>query len=124
VALAILLTAKAFATAAFTQHWETGPQLWQAAGLMAFMVRDLGVIAFHRFGPRPQRGDFGAVLTLALLYLAGGIVGGMGGHQGGALFAPLQGPPGLSLISGAVQAAIAWWLAARRIRAPEQTAAA
>ncbi|HEY3695709.1 hypothetical protein [Phenylobacterium sp.] len=123
VVLAVLLTAKAFATAAITGHWEIGPQLWQAAGLMAFMLRDLGVIAFHRFGPRPQRGDFGAVLTLALLYLAGGILGNMGGHGGGVLFAPLPGPPGLSLISGAVQAAVAWWLAARRIKAPEARAA-
>jgi len=124
VLLAILLTAKAFATAAITRHWAIEPQLWQAAGLLAFMIRDLGVVAFHRFGPRPQRGDFGAVLTLALLYLAGGILGGMFGHDGGALFAPLPGPPGFSLGSGAVQAVVAWWLAARRIRAPEASAAA
>jgi hypothetical protein len=122
VILAVLLVIKAFFTAAVTGQTAIQPQLWQAAGLMAFMVRDLGVITFHRFGPRPQRGDFGAVLTLALLYLAGGILGSAGGHDGGALFAPMRGPPGLSLASGAVQAAVAWWLAARRIRAPEASA--
>lgn len=124
VILALLLVIKAFFTAAVVGQPDIQPALWKAAGLMAFMIRDLGVIAFHRFGPRPQRGDFGAVLTLALLYLAGGILGEIGGPDGRALFAPLQGPAGLSLVGGSVQAVIAWWLAVRRIRAPEASAEA
>jgi hypothetical protein len=119
VLLAVALVIKAFFTAGLAGQAEIKPQLWQAAGLMAFMVRDLGVIAFHRFGPRPQRGDFGAVLTLALLYLAGAMLGGIGGPEGAALFTPVSGPAGFSLVGGAVQAVIAWWLAVRRIRAPE-----
>jgi hypothetical protein len=115
--LAVVLVAAGFLASAPAPGLK--PQLWQAAGLMAFMIRDLGVIAFHRLGPRPQRGDFGAVLALALLYLAGAIVGGIGGPAGRALFVPLPHPEGLSLIAGAVQAVIAWWLAARRLGKPE-----
>ena len=134
IAFAVALVVMAFVCAAATGQTdmfspplgrvEIGSQLWQVAGLIAFVIRDLGVIAFHRFGPRPQRGDFGAVLTLALLYLAGGILGEIAGPDGRALFAPLQGPAGLSLAGGAVQAVSAWWLAVRRIRAPEASAGA
>ena len=67
-------------------------------------------------GQRPERGDFAAVVALALLYGVGGVVGwSAGSDQGGALFAPLGSAPVLSLVSGLVQAAIAWTLAARRI---------
>lgn len=132
-AFAILLVLAAFLVAvatgvpimepSFLGGAEAQGELWRATGLIAFMARDLGIIAFHRFGPRPQRGDFGAVLTLALLYLAGGILGEIAGSDGKGLFVPLDEPAGLSLIGGAVQAVIAWWLAARRIRAPEVSAA-
>ena len=57
-----------------------------------------------------------AIVALALLYGVGGIVGwSTGGAQGAALFAPLSAAPLLSLVSGLVQAAIAWTLAGRRI---------
>jgi len=92
----------------------------QAVALIAFMIRDLGVIAFFRFGPRPQRGDFGAVVALALLYGIGGIVGGsIGKDFGFALFTPLGEATLVSVLSGGVQAVLAWTLAVRRIRAPE-----
>lgn len=93
--------------------------------VIAFMVRDLGVIAFFRFGPRPQRGDFGAVVALFLLYTMGVMIGGMAdGDHGSAFFVPIPADPVVSLGSGLVQAAISWWLAARRIRAPERGASA
>ena len=95
------------------------------AALLAFLVRDLGVIALFRFGPRPQRGDFGAVMALAVLYGVGGIFGGsMGGlDRAAAVFVPTGGDlAGLSIISGLVQAVVAWVLAARRIRSPETSA--
>ncbi len=92
------------------------PGLAQAAALIAFLLRDLGVIALCRLGERPQRGDFSAVVALAMLYAVGGIVGwSLNREAGAALFAPLSTAPTLSLISGLVQAAIAWALVARRL---------
>jgi hypothetical protein len=87
------------------------------AAVLAFLVRDLGVIAFFRFGPRPQRGDFSAVVALALLYGVGSIFGSVIGRAGGELAA-------FSIVSALVQAAIAWTLAARRIRSPETSVSA
>jgi hypothetical protein len=96
------------------------------AALLAFLVRDLGVIAFFRFGPRPQRGDFSSVVALALLYGVGSIIGGvLVGAGGAALFMPAGGASaGVSVVSALVQAAVIWTLAARRIRAPETSVSA
>lgn len=92
------------------------PQTGQAAALIAFLLRDLGVIALCRLGQRPDRGDFAAVVALGLLYGVGGVVGWSIGHgAGSAFFAPLPNAPLISLASGLVQAAIAWGLALRRI---------
>lgn len=94
-----------------------GIDLDQAAALIAFLVRDLGVIALCRLGGRPQRGDFNAVVALALLYGVGGIIGGAtAGDRGVALFMPTDHDPLISLASGAVQAVVVWVLAAARIR--------
>ncbi|MFN3521147.1 MAG: hypothetical protein ACK4YQ_02780 [Phenylobacterium sp.] len=91
---------------------------WQGAALMAFVARDLGVIAWFRMGPRPQRGDLAAILALALAYGVGGVVGStLAGRQGAAVFAPLAGYP-ISLISGVVQALVMGLLVARRFSAP------
>ncbi|WP_340645881.1 hypothetical protein [Phenylobacterium sp.] len=96
------------------------PDPAQAAALLAFVLRDLAVITLFRFGPRPQRGDFGAVVALALLYAVGGVVGGViSPGTGQALFVPMSTAPWASLASGLAQAAIAWALAWRRIKAPE-----
>ncbi|WP_374578571.1 hypothetical protein [Phenylobacterium sp.] len=114
--LAPLLLAAILVLAAFAAGAREGAGLPQAGALIAFLLRDLGVIAFCRMGQRPERGDFAAVVALALLYGVGGIVGwSTGGAQGAALFAPLSAAPLLSLVSGLVQAAIAWTLAGRRI---------
>lgn len=95
----------------------------QAAALIAFLIRDLGVIAYCRMGARPQRGDFGAVVALGLLYLVGGALGlATGGAGGVALMVPTNEAPLVSLISGVVQAAIAWVLAAQRIKQGSVTA--
>lgn len=96
----------------------------QAAALIAFLLRDLGIIALFRFGPRPQRGDFGAIVALAVLYAAGGAIGSTIAHgQGAALFAPLPFAPWTSFVSGLGQALVAWALAIRRIGAPEKSGA-
>ena len=103
------------------------PGAYQNSGaFLAFLIRDLGVIALFRFGPRPQRGDIGAVIALAVLYGVGGIFGGtIGGSSGAAIFVPSGGDfAGLSIVSGLAQAAVAWVLAARRIRSPETSVSA
>jgi hypothetical protein len=93
------------------------------AALFAFVLRDMAVIAFFRFGPRPKRGDFGAVLALGLLYGLGGLVAA---NLGGAVALALPSPeaPLLSLVSGLLQAAVVGFLALRRIRGPEGSEAA
>ncbi|WP_374659674.1 hypothetical protein [Phenylobacterium sp.] len=114
--LAPLLIAAVLVITAFALGAGPSSGLGQAGALIAFLLRDLGVIAFCRMGQRPERGDFAAVVALAVLYGVGGVVGwSAGSDQGGALFAPLGSAPLLSLVSGLVQAAIAWTLAARRI---------
>ena len=113
VALAILLVAGGLTAGATPGR---GPDAAQAAALIAFVLRDLGVIALFRFGPRPQRGDFGAIVALAVLYGVGAIIGGAIGHGlGRALFAPLGDAPLASLVSGLAQALVVWAIAARRI---------
>lgn len=120
VVIALLFVLAAFATGGGRSFGHGEVSLGHALALIAFMVRDLGVIAFFRFGPRPQRGDFGAVVALGLLYLVGGLVGGsLGGPGGMQLFTPIGDTPLVGIVSGGLQAAVAWWLAARRIRAPE-----
>ena len=101
------------------------PSAVGALAALAFMVRDLGVIAVHRFGPRAGRGDLSAVIALALLYWVGGLVGRVfGGEVGHALFSPLvPQAAGVSLVSGVVMAALAWWLALQRLRRPKVAAA-
>jgi hypothetical protein len=93
-----------------------------AAAVLAFVLRDLAVIAFFRFGPRPKRGDFGAVLALVLLYGLGAIVTARLGDAV-ALALPNPEAPLVSLVSGIVQAAVIGALALRRIRGPEGSAA-
>ncbi len=84
---------------------------------LVFLVRDLGVIAFYRYGPTPGRGDLSAVIALALLYGAGGVVDRTVGESlGVVLFSPFATFNPLSvLVSGVVQAAAVWVLAAHRL---------
>lgn len=120
VIFAIVLVAAAFAAGGGR---ATALDLGQAAALIAFLIRDLGVIAYCRMGARPQRGDFGAVVALGLLYIVGGALGfAMGRVDGTALMVPISDAPWISLASGAVQAALAWFLASARIRQGSVTA--
>ena len=100
------------------------PSAVGALAALAFVIRDLGVIALFRFGPRAGRGDLTAVIALALLYWVGGLLGGVFyGDVGRALFSPLVADAaGVSLVSGVVQAGIAWSLAAQRLRGPRTAA--
>jgi hypothetical protein len=94
------------------------PQALLALGALAFVLRDLGVIAALRFG-RPGRGDFGVLTRLALIYVVGALVARLfAGAKGPALFIPTLDPPGLSLVSGGLQALLAWSWAAWRMAQP------
>jgi hypothetical protein len=97
------------------------PAPMAAFAALAFMARDLGVITLFRFGPRPGRGDLTAVIALALLYWIGALIGRLsGGDIGQALFSPFVPDRALvSVLSGAAQAALAWFLAAQRLRGPK-----
>lgn len=92
------------------------------ASIFAFILRDVGVVAFFRFGPRPKRGDFGAVLALILLYGLGGLVAASLGQGAVSLILPSLEQPAVSLISGLLQAVAAAVLASRRIAGAERTA--
>ena len=94
-----------------------------AAAVFAFVLRDMAVIAFFRFGPRPKRGDFGAVLALILLYGLGALITLQLGDAV-ALAAPSPEAPTLSLVSALVQTALVGFLALRRIRGPEASTTA
>lgn len=94
-----------------------------AAAVFAFALRDLAVIAFFRFGPRPKRGDFGAVLALLLLYALGVMITSNLG-EALALAVPHPQAPLISLVSGLIQAAGIGVLALRRIRGSEASTAA
>jgi hypothetical protein len=107
----------------FGPEEETGPldaALFVLA-ILAFILRDVSVIAFFRFGPRPKRGDFGAVLALALLYGLGGLVAASFGGDAVSVILPSIEQPVISLVSGLLQAAVAAVLAYRRVRGVQGT---
>ena len=86
---------------------------------LAFFVRDLGIIAWRRFAGRGAQGDAGVLVLLLALYLAGAGLGRVfGGLHGEALFWPSRTLPGLSLLAGFVEAALAWLLAAAAVARP------
>jgi hypothetical protein len=93
------------------------------AAIGVFVLRDMAVIAYFRFGPRPKRGDFGAVLAILLLYGLGALIANAVGDAV-AVALPSPEAPVVSLISGLVQAAVIGALALRRIRGPESSGAA
>ncbi len=114
VAKPLALTAILFLWDAIIRKRDAGaPQTLLTLATLAFVLRDLGVIAGLRFR-RPGRGDFGVWMRLALIYVVGGLVGRLFGGVGGpALFIPTLHPQGWSLIAGAIQAVAAWTWAAR-----------
>lgn len=84
--------------------------------VLIFLIRDLGVIALFRYGSRPVRGDLSSVIVIALLYGVGAVFDHVIGSEGFALFSPFsQSAPVVTLISGLIQAGVAWLIAARRI---------
>lgn len=120
--LGLMLTVRTLLPAQTTIQMDYGDLALAALAGFAFVVRDVGVVAYFRFGPRSRRGDFGAILGLFLLYFVGGLVGNaLGGPAGASLFVPSPSAPLVSVFAGAVMAAVAWWLAWGRIRAPERT---
>ena len=89
----------------------------------AFVLRDVGVVFFFRFGPRPRRGDFSAVVGLVLVHLVShALAAALGDNPARAALWPMGAHAEISLISGLIQAAVVWWLAWRRVGAPERPA--
>jgi hypothetical protein len=87
--------------------------------LLAFFLRDLGLIAWRRFGPDAQPGDLSVAAMLGLVYVLGALCGRLfGGAAGQAAFAPSAALPGLSATLGTVEAVVIWTLAILRIRQP------
>ena len=100
------------------QGGEPGAAVAVLAAL-AFFGRDLGIIAWRRFAGRGAQGDAGVLVLLLALYLAGGGLGRVfGGLHGQALFWPSRTFPGLSLVAGLAEAAVAWLLTAAAIARP------
>jgi len=122
VAKPLALTVILLVWDAMIRHRDAGaPEALLTLATLAFVLRDLGVIAALRFG-RPGRGDFGVLMRLALLYVLGALVGRLFGGAGGpALFIPTLHPTGLSLIAGGVEAAMAWIWAGWRVSQPSRT---
>jgi hypothetical protein len=79
-----------------------GTLIWPFAAVL-FIARDIAIFAFFHLGERQKRGDFAAVLTIALLYgLGPAFLGALGLEGGVALFFPV---PEAGLASHAVSVA-------------------
>jgi hypothetical protein len=100
-------------------HERQAPEALFTLALLAFFLRDLGVIAWRRFARNGAPGDLGVVLSLGALYLLGGLSGRLfGGAEGQATFLPSEALPGLSAVMGLIEAIAIWALAAYRISRP------
>ncbi len=101
-----------------TMLWRQGEFAPSAFGLalVAFFLRDLGLIAGLRLSPHSRRSDFSVIAALLLTYVIGGLVGRvLAGRAGAALFVPSLRAPALSLAAGLGEAVLAWAFAAWRV---------
>jgi hypothetical protein len=115
----LLAVAAGLLVALIHAHEHEGAEALFALALLAFFVRDLGVIAWRRFARAGAPSDLGVAASLIALYLLGGLCGELfGGHAGLAAFLPSQELPGLSAVMGLIEAAAFWALAAYRISRP------
>ncbi len=115
----LLALASGLVVALIHARAREGAEALFALALLAFFVRDLGVIAWRRFSRSSAPGDVGVALSLLALYFAGALFGRLfGGQAGLAAFVPSQTLPGLSAVMGLLEAAAIWALAAWRINRP------
>ncbi len=95
-----------------------------------FVARDVGIFLYFNLTPQARRGDFAAVITLAVLYLVlPTLLGGMpGGGQGLPFVLPYPANSAtFAMLAPALEAAVIWGLALNRLRglmADRSTAAA
>ena len=82
---------------------------------LAFLLRDLGIIAWRRFAGRARQGDAGVLLLLLILYACAPLARLSGGLRGQALFLPTLAEPRLGLCAAGLEAALAWLLAAASV---------
>lgn len=94
-----------------------------------FVARDIAIFLFFNFAPGARRGDFGAIVTLAVLYIVfPAILSGFGGTGLLALFYPgASSHAVLTVVAPAVEAALVWLVTIGRLSrllAPLDTALA
>ena len=82
---------------------------------LAFLLRDLGIIAWRRFAGRARQGDAGVLLLLLILYAFAPLARLSGGLRGQALFLPTLAEPRLGLCAAGLEAVLAWLLAAASV---------
>ena len=86
-----------------------------ALGVLAtlgFLLRDLGLVAWRRFAGRSGQSDAAVLLLLGVLYALAPAARLFAGLRGQALFLPTLGEPRFGLAVVALEAALAWLLAA------------
>jgi len=81
-----------------------------------FLLRDIGIILFFCLGSKPGSGEFPALVTIALLYGVGGIIGASSEVADlMAFFVPSDDASvWVTILAPLAQAAIMWFLALRR----------
>jgi hypothetical protein len=81
-----------------------------------FLLRDIGIILFFCLGSKPGSGEFPALVTIALLYGVGGIIGASSDvPELMAFFVPSDNTnTSVAIAAPLVQAAAIWFLALRR----------
>lgn len=78
---------------------------------LGFLTRDIGIILFFALAPNARRGEFPAIVTLALLYF---IAPGLLGME--ALFLPAPGSGAAGPIAAFAEAALAWFFVYQRAK--------
>jgi hypothetical protein len=83
--------------------------------VIAFLLRDLGILLYLNLAKKPQRADMFMLICLAVLYgLAPGILRAMGAKAGAALFWPHAEYWGASLMASILGAVVAWQQVVKR----------
>jgi hypothetical protein len=83
-----------------------------------FVLRDIGVFLYFNMGAGVRRGDFAAVVTLALFYMVlPAVVGGFLPNAGIGIFYPVpEGNAVFSIGAPLLEAGLIWALAMARLR--------
>ncbi len=121
-ALSLLFAAQALLALTIIGHeaiWDMASAEVNLVALFGFLVRDVGIFMFFASGNRAMRGDFGALVTLVILYGVLPIIfGQIISDDAIALFVPMTDELTLmSIVSAFLQAGVVWFLTARQFSA-------